>query len=50
MILFKMVNEIKKCRYCMDEIKGGTFIEGKKKVYLCSGECLDAYEKERGKK
>ena len=39
---------MKKCGYCIEGIEGGAFVkEGKKEVYICSGECLDAYEKER---
>lgn len=46
MILSKTV----KCGYCIAKIKGGTFIEGKKRTYICSGKCLDAYEKEKKEK
>lgn len=41
---------MEKCGYCMDEIEGGTFIGNEQRIYICSGECLDAYEKEKTQK
>ena len=41
-------NKMEKCGYCLEEIEGGTFIiKGEKKVYFCSGKCLNSYEKEK---
>ena len=39
------MKKCEKCGYCLDDIEGGTFIDGKKKVYFCSGKCLNNYEK-----
>jgi len=45
-----MTDKIEKCGYCLEDLEGGTFIiEGEKRVYLCSGGCLNNYEKEKQK-
>jgi len=41
-------DQIEKCGYCLNEIEGGTLIiESEKKVYFCSGGCLNSYEREK---
>ena len=38
--------EKKVCASCFEEISGGVFIvKNKKKIYFCSGECLEEFEK-----
>lgn len=45
-----MKNKIIHCGYCFEEIEGGVYIDGAKRIYFCSGDCVDKYEKEKNGK
>ncbi len=41
----------KVCNHCEEYTEGGTYIEEKgKKLYFCSGKCLEEYKKKEIKK
>lgn len=42
------MEEKKICAGCFEEIKGGTYIEKpEKRMYFCSAECLDEYNRQK---